>query len=88
VGSDDNPIPSPTGSGTDLVHRRGQKRSEKSIYAEGRVETAVNRYPALLARLNTLSEKELAKICGCHPEKERHHIRTARDYVLNKHAAK
>jgi hypothetical protein len=91
VGSNDNPIPSPSaGSGTpSLVHRkRGQKRSVKSIEAECRLEAAVNRDPALLARLNTLSEKELAKICGCHPEKERHHIRTARDYVLNKHATK
>jgi hypothetical protein len=48
----------------------------------------VNNDLALLGRLNTLSEKELAEICGCNPETERHHIRTARDHVLNKHATK
>jgi hypothetical protein len=91
VRSNDNPILSPPAGSErpNLTRRkRGQKRSEKSIKAEHRLEAAVNSDPALFARLNILSEKELAKICGCDPDKERHHIRTARDSVLNKLATK
>jgi hypothetical protein len=69
-----------------LTHRkRGRKRSKESMEATRRLEAAVNSDPALLARLPTLSDKELAKYCGCD---QRHHIRTARNNVLNNHATK
>jgi hypothetical protein len=72
-----------------LTHRkRGRKPSKESIEAMSRLEAAVNSDPALLARLNSksensMSDKELAKICG---RDERHHLRTARNHVLEKYA--
>lgn len=77
--------PSPTEPSTAPKRQRGNRRSKVSLDAEAQLERAIHENPDLLAALEKISDKALAKICGLSHETDRHHIRTVRAEVLKKY---